>query len=146
MDKYVTARGKKATTEEWIEGYPVQDGLKRHLIAVPTLGCNNITFYPVAPETISYFTGLQEILGNVDGTAKAGKKIFFGDILLIESEEDGNGTWLVCSDYNIFCLNFEHLSGSQVVDNLDSAKIIGNRWDNPELLSKTASTFTFSQT
>lgn len=107
---------------EWIEGYyfldlEVEEAM--HFIFNCPVRC------PVEPETIGQFTGL---------TDKNGVKIFEGDIIKIGAEKE------------VFEVRFEHgcfmayLNGEQfgLIGELQNCfiEVIGNIYDNPELIQK----------
>lgn len=103
-----------------------------------------LDYEEVIPETIGQFTGLYD---------KNGKKIFEGDIVeleegfweaiynavLIEKEEryavyydDGRARYdLKTQDNN---LEFKRVAWHQLVEGI--VEVIGNKWDNPELLKE----------
>jgi uncharacterized phage protein (TIGR01671 family) len=122
-------RGKGIGTGKWAYGYLYEDKL---------IGCNILQTTPsiksilVEPETIGQFTGL---------TDKNGKKIFEGDIV---GFEDGMSTESGYAESGCTgCVYWDKETASFQVDNrlsaesyevLEECAIIGNIYDNPELL------------
>lgn len=137
-------RGKLLNTEKWIQGfycameattYAVEEDYKNY--PVPTHHCiavdemtdwglpNKLVLYEVDSATVGQFTGL---------TDKNGKKIFEGDIIkLLKCEND------VCTlkddNPNYY---FQGKNGryeiSEEPHNPECFEVIGNIYDNPELL------------
>lgn len=140
-------RGKRKDNGEWVEGSLIiaknfccilQDEEKVHPFDYPYLGnesgCIDGYATPVIPETVGQYTGL---------TDKNGKKIFEGDIL-----KPPCWYWHI---YRCVCIyREEHQTGSiqgfglyhkindwvELVDTdeWDEFEVIGNIYDNPELL------------
>lgn len=89
--------------------------------------------YAVDPDTVGQFTGLLD---------KNGNKIFEGDILKDKYIPEGkdvpkdkfNHIWLVTYERGAFCITNGHRSGT-LFDPYAEDEIIGNKWDNPELLN-----------
>lgn len=133
--RQIIFRGKRADNGKWIYGWYIKANIHWHKYgvhkdwivcnAIQNGGiCNVIGRYAVIPETVGQFIGL---------TDKNGTKIFEGDIvdILTENEELGKieyndgGFWVEADG---FCLNFmENINGKDV-------EVIGNIYDNPELL------------
>lgn len=120
-------RGKRTDNGEWETGSLViiRDGCsdKEVFIADKMTGYHT----PVIPETVSQFTGL---------TDKNGRKIFEGDIV-----ESGGRIWLVeySNKYGQFMMTTyteKGISWSRSFDLIppDWCEVIGNIYDNPELL------------
>ena len=133
-------RGKRLDNGEWVEGYLVEneDDVYRAFIVcsarwdVDADGDTDLMeteVFEVDPETVGQFTGL---------TDKNGRKIFEGDIInfsnprpfkdfVAEVAFDDGCFYLVNKsryfrDY-LKCYTCNHVG-----------EVIGNRWDNPELL------------
>ena len=125
-------RGKRVDNGGWVEGYYAVKGkgtdLEKHFIVTSTF-CSNTNAYPfyftdnwVEPETICQYTGLKD---------KFGKKVFEGDILnVIYSDQQGE-----CHYAENYLL--DDLRTTSVIGWLDYAnelEIVGNKFDNPELI------------
>lgn len=120
-------RGKRTDNGEWETGSLViiRDGCsdKEVFIADKMTGYHT----PVIPETVGQYTGL---------TDKNGRKIFEGDIV-----ERGGRIWLVeySNKYGQFMMTTyteKGISWSRSFDLIppDWCEVIGNIYDNPELL------------
>ena len=112
-------RGKRIDNGEWVEGYFYEDigsFIKERASSVST------NTHLVDPSTVGQYTGL---------TDKDGKRIFEGDVVAYRDY----GNLAVAWDDGAFQLMRE----DTFYDMLDHytnevAVVIGNRWDNPELL------------
>ena len=124
-------RGKRTDNSEWVEGYySYSPEIDKHMIITADLAHpfgTNFGFYKVIPETVGQFTGL---------TDKNGRKIFEGDIV-----ERGGRIWLVeySNKYGQFMMTTyteKGISWSRSFDLIppDWCEVIGNIYDNPELL------------
>lgn len=120
----------------WVEGHfaVVQNMYTQDRSNDKFLICNGTSVfnYEVIPETIGQYTGLKD---------KNGKKVFEGDVVLITDDEgnmnfpDGgvgavefyDGSWYVngCPNNGLYDLD----KGYEI-------KVIGNIYDNPELLER----------
>lgn len=119
-------RGKRVDNGEWIYGY-VFTLFDRPVIK---FGESDKELVGVIPETVGEFTGL---------TDKDGNKIFEGDILKFEHwAYDETFTGIV--EYQICELGFVLDDGKDIeliAYAGDCYEVIGNKWDNPELLGET---------
>ena len=106
---------------EWEYGVPVFSGLNNELAFMTQMHSNA---HQVIPETVGQYTGL---------TDKNGKKIFEGDIL--------KGSWntifkVVYDDCYLGFRAKEKTDFHNCIDyyGLNTIEVIGNIYDNPELL------------
>lgn len=131
-------KAKRIDNGEWVEGYYlfVKEQNKHYILTGKIasysvdyshsyLKTNGFEWFEIDPNTLCQFTGLKD---------KNGKMIFENDILEFEFEEIGKQKAVVYYnlEYGSFLLNV-------ITDNFQFAKIndgivIGNRFDNPELL------------
>lgn len=115
-------RGKRIDNGEWVYGWycrytfgkwPLKDAI------IPSeeaeSGC--FRFVEVDPATVGRHTGL---------TDKNGKRIFEGDV--VDAVRSGDETWrCVVSD-------IRNIPAEMRGSHVKFMDVIGNRWDNPELL------------
>lgn len=125
-------RGKRKDNSEWVYGnYAVTDNNgKQHFIFQ-----NKAFEFEVDPETVGQFTGL---------TDDNGKKIFEGDILGITNDDpDYDYITKVYLDCDTLCVDvqgqdYDYTSIGFAIeiwdDECDQVEVIGNIYDNPELL------------
>ena len=113
-------RGKRTDTKEWIEGiaFPHDNNKVTMFSQHSTDGC--LVGEEVDPETVGQFTGL---------TDKNGVKIFEGDII----EHGGNRYFI---NYLIHYARFLAVTPNKApcVFAYQYGEVIGNIYDNPELL------------
>ena len=149
-------RGRKKGGLEWFEGdlsYLVHD--KRECYIFPPDGYNSPEWYEVDPATVGQYTGMN----CENGALFEGDVVeFFGmrgeivrecgafgiavskgiDYDLLESKIPHNNSANFCYNDNFISL-WELFWNYEQDDNpLFEVKIIGNRWDNPELLKEAA--------
>lgn len=132
-------RGKRKDNGEWVEGaYYKQtlyygDPCEKHYIITSTESLDYdqaFEYYEVDPETVGQYIG-----GIPD---KNGTKIFEGDIL--NTSNSNCRIWYVDYKNTAFCANQGNANYSCVLDEFmqySSVEVIGNRFDNPELLQNT---------
>ena len=147
-DRYLF-RAKRIDNGEWVEGYLFDDGFENgrmfvgglvieeyHGTACDDWSITGINFYEVDPSTICQCTGLKD---------KNGKLIWENDIVEIgEHECMVNGLYKViyCEinfcyalersvDYHYNFFTFSALNGFET-----SSNVIGNIFDNPELINE----------
>lgn len=118
-------RGKRIDNGEWVQGYPCRYGWigKEKDYIIPDYASALYTA-EIDPETIGQYTGIVD---------KYGMKIFEGDIVW-NDYDNGNGKVEWDNDmakfiitFSTFTIDFDNIYG----DELD---VIGNVYDNPELL------------
>ena len=117
-------RGKRIDSGEWVEGYYVPIGEYHYILTgrlelVPYL---DFEHFLVNPETVGRFSGL---------TDRNGVKIFEGDIVLHKGE---CGLVGYSYDYGMFEVDFDYCFASFIDISASNCEVIGNIYDNPELL------------
>jgi uncharacterized phage protein (TIGR01671 family) len=128
-EREILFRGKREKTGEWVEGCLItRDDPFLHDIVVPIGNSSQIT-YAVTRGTACQYTGINDVNG---------KRIFEGDII----KEKGLKAVCIVFDEKTVSLGWVFLdyfkSGGRIrklnKNRMRDMKIIGNRWDNPELL------------
>ena len=117
-------RGKSEDNGEWVYGYYACIG-KRHYILTGKLnliGAVNFEHYLVIPETVGQYTGLKD---------KNGKKIFEGDILRDDDNEENGVVEFIDGEFYVV---FGNVETHGIYDIACCCYVIGNIHDNPELL------------
>lgn len=131
-------RGKTAYEEDWKEGWYGENcfgswPLRPAIAPFDEARNGHLHYEEIIPDTVGQYTGL---------TDKNGKKIFEGDIVLGRFEFGMKVPSLVVFRYGAFGLEWVH-AGKTVFTaftgfcNVDF-EVIGNVFDNPELLNKEA--------
>lgn len=136
-------KAKRLDNGEWVEGFYMNLGNKYHYILAGKLditrGYPDFVKYSVAPETICQYTGL---------TDKNGNKIWENDVVKYEdAEADFEGYHdNVFVNVGKVCMTPQGVffTNRQTVDMDDlwlsdcsvEAEVIGNIFDNPELLKR----------
>lgn len=136
--RQILFRGKRVDSDEWIEGYLFKIWDRTYLLWGMTGDVSNMV--EVKPETVGQYTGL---------TDKNGKKIFEGDIVCLVYGDKILSRGDVQFDYGVFGVEWTGFKKSKGMvggfgqlhnlrrfdDGLaDRIKVIGNIYDNPELL------------
>ena len=119
MMREILFRGKRLDNDEWVYGFPI---VYKNGTVVMCRECHRNE--NVNPTTVGQYTGLKD---------RAGQCIFDGDIVYIRCEEEyGVVDW--DSDTARFTITHEGVLSD--FDNYygTDLEVIGNRWDNPELL------------
>lgn len=126
-------RGKHIETGEWVYGYLIgTDAIVGEIVDwTDEYFCTEF-WYKVDPKTVGQYTGIND---------KNGKEIYKDDIMkvpdLYETPENTETTYhndvVSFKDY-AFCLGNElfHDDWDYIAE---ECEVIGNRWDNPDLLA-----------
>lgn len=120
-------RGKSIVTGEWLFGNLFQFGIQPPAnvpcicTCVPTWK-DAIDIYNVDENTIGQFTGLFD---------RNGKEIYEGDI--VQHEENGK-CYAIAYDHHEFCFD-TNSDGFRFLNREDLLEVVGNIFDNKELLS-----------
>lgn len=150
MNREILFRGKRVSNGNWIEGYfvllAINEGLKYAIHTGTDEG--RFILFEVIPDTVGQFTGLCD---------KNGKKIFEGDILKATYTEQRQYQGVSYQDehscveeviYNeksacfmlkIMCEDvplYRPLHNFGSLANIKELEVIGNIYDNPELLEE----------
>jgi len=143
MNREIEFRGKRLDDGQWLYGDLIRDNHQGYYVF--PIDCNGLcTANKVAPDTVGEFTGM---------TDKNGKKIFEGDIIYSEFSDKSNCHCLVGWNDEEACFglmneyNFRAKQEGYDFPKFDSLvllnfrshamkfEVIGNIYDNPELLS-----------
>lgn len=122
-------RGKCRNTGAWVYGSHVQTGVGLHYIIPQNLISNALFETVVDKESVGQYIGLKD---------KNGKGIYEGDI--VDTTYDGS-TFVGVVVYDLSELDFKATDGKehyrqnfQYLPRCDEIEIIGNIYENPELL------------
>lgn len=127
MENRYLFRGKRTDNNEWVYGLPScdEDG---EIEEIEVWSEDDINFYSVDPETICQCTGLKD---------KNGKLIWENDIVNCLTEDcSGYIGWNESEAGFYFNVLLEDGSFEEehIYDYQDCIEVIGNTFDNPELL------------
>lgn len=125
MNREIKFRGRN-DRHGWLTGhYFVNRGV--HFIAEDRIANPLYTWedYAVDPETVGQYTGLKDSLG---------KEIYEGDIIKEESGFPFNGRHVVKWDNYYSHYQCDGKDGYLIIRDFTNPVIVGNIWDNPELL------------
>ena len=151
MNREILFRGKREDNGEWVEGLPLYGNIGNEITEIQSRktksgkDCEDKDWYlndgeivPIILQTLGQYIGKVDING---------KKIFEGDILLInhrewsvEEREIVEVKWCGNEGYPAFDIPKSSTSGEcnglSLINNCEdySVEIIGNIYDNPELL------------
>ncbi len=137
MSRDILFRGKRTDNGEWVEGYFVKGEWyfdKKEIYALLPL---DLCFFPrceisewveVDSKTVCQYAGIR--------THKNGRKIFEGDIIKVNDFWTGVVVW----EFNDTSFEVEPIDEMEVMEclgvvvNGNKVQVIGNIFDNPELL------------
>ena len=112
------AKIKNPHADKWVYGYLVSETYINEK--------NNLGYTPVRKETVGQYTGLHD---------KNGKEIYEGDIVYVVSEDENafilwdEETARYIIQFNGWCADFDNYYDKEL-------EVIGNIYDNPDLLEK----------
>lgn len=124
-------RGKREDNGEWVFGFLCQMWGAYHIIDEN----DENTAFPIDCETVGQYTGIKD---------KYGEKIFEGDIIQYQPEYELRPlrSFVVYDTepynypaFDLYTHEFE-ANGLQCAHEECGCEVIGNRWDNPELLKE----------
>ena len=121
-------RGKRIEDKEWVYGTYMAHDRDGHTIFNQNLGGGTLQGFEVIPETVGQYAELKD---------KNGVKIFEGDVMHWDSHWGWyvgyeNGAFRRIPLNDIQRINWRHHTLQQ--EGLDTWEIIGNIYDNPELM------------
>ena len=129
MERKIIFRGKNIHTGEWLYGDYHREG-KTHYITKPEQYLREYApiEFIVDGKTIGQFTGLLD---------KNGKEIYEGDVIL-QQGYSGKKPMLVRFEHGAFIVGWHGGSSTQTRPMLiqKRCEVLGNIYDNPELISK----------
>lgn len=128
MTREILFRGKRVDNGEWVYGNLITDNEDMYILTQENLSkgidiggwIDGVQCYEVVPETVGQFTGLTDIHK---------RKIFEGDIACVYDGEYINGVVGYSNEYGSFTID-----GTSLLFWLPNVEVIGNIYDNPELL------------
>ena len=127
MNREILFRGKRVDNGEWIEGFYAVSGDKTYIIIDNDVAVGYVKMKEVLPETVGQYTGL---------TDKNGTKIFEGDIIQGTIVSQWSKRKIICHiGWKID--GFVSIDRKNFIHKVKFAKdieVIGNIYDNPELL------------
>ena len=131
-------RGKRTDNGEWVYGYYTKardylNGKEMHIIFPPDVEafphCEFAEYEEVIPETVCQYTGLTE---------KNGRKIFEGDILggFLDEDYPEHKTIVTVEWHECMWVTHQGNYHPDLLEksDLDDFEVVGNIYDNPELL------------
>ena len=138
MSREILFKGKRVSNGEWVEGYIVKRPTGEWQIE---RRCDNppdgdpmwkkvLITYEVKPDTICQYTGLKD---------KNGKKIWENDVVFVTDEDGCSGRVDTCIGEiefyeGLWYINGRVQNGLYDIDKCFHIEVIGNIFDNPELL------------
>jgi uncharacterized phage protein (TIGR01671 family) len=127
MSREIIFRGKRIDNGEWVYGYLFKSWDRAYILWGTTNGVPNMT--EVDTKTVGQTTGLND---------RKVKEIYEGDIgyVLIDRYSDPKVPFLSVVECDRCFWNFRHLERDDLHEiwPKDQFEIIGNKYDNPDLL------------
>ena len=133
MDNRYLFRGKRSDIGEWVEGYPFQHLKSTYILPLEASESTHTYFFDCAfdidPSTLGQCTGLKD---------KRGKLIFEGDICRDSMDWAFKVIW-DCGNVRFIGRHHKARGDTYIcyVGREPAVEIIGNIYDNPDLLEKT---------
>ncbi len=124
-------RGKRTDNDEWVKGFYCMFNGKKHLIYTGYAEVDCGDYYPdafeVDPSTVGQYTGLSDMCGKKIFEGDIVKRFWFGKICIYQIDYD-NGLASFIGQADVKFTTFDYDSRE--------FEIIGNIYDNPELLKE----------
>ena len=134
MAREILFKAKRIDNGEWVEGYYAiaidKRGIKQHNILVADHSLGYFKWYVIDENTLCQYTGL---------TDKNGNKIWENDILDCQDRITIVKWHIYCGTWDCDFVRYKGKkcsNGIQVAEWKYRAKVIGNIFDNPELLGE----------
>lgn len=118
-------RGISIGSGEWVYGFYVVIGGKHYIVGEAAAGCG-YRLIEVDPRTVGQYTGFKDI---------DGKEVYEWDLLKVWIQGWLQKGYVVVKDLRELYLDFNRDDTYYLVDNV---KVVGNIFDNPELLVEEA--------
>lgn len=120
MTREIKFRGKRTDTGEWVYGYLADENYINDINTV------DLSSVEVDPDTVGQYTGLKDWNGR---EIYEGDFLKSGDVIFEVWWSDDN------SCYMLDMVNpFKEMAIRMSDMNMTNMEVIGNRWDNPEML------------
>lgn len=122
----VLFRGKRLDNGEWVEGYVMIHDHDKATIFRQNQGDGSLEGFEVVPETVCQYTGM---------TDKNGSKVWENDIIQMFYRDGETNVGTI--RYTDECVRFQYYEGNIIGYGIDitcDMEVIGNIFDNPELL------------
>ena len=124
-DRYLF-RAKRIDNGEWVEGLP-NNNEKEEIWQIEVYHKTAFVFYDVEPSTICQCTGLKDKNGNL---------VWENDVVRIKYDDDFSEVgWIKYSNCSV---RYNFVFGTEIygIDDKCDIEVIGNIFDNPELINE----------